>query len=135
MNNNLHEWLTDYQKIERDISYLHRRLEQNENELERWEGGSLSHVRIVKESKGAKLEYLIKKYREEIQFKKEQLKEIEQFISQFDDLETKILKLKYIDGCSLDIVAEKLDYSASYIKRKHAEIKSKIDFLVDNDYI
>lgn len=131
----MHEWLTDYQKIQRDISYLYQRLEQNEDELQRWEGGNLSHTRIVKESKGAKLEYLIKKYREEIQYKKEQLKGIEQFISQFDDLETKILKLKYIDGHSLDDVAEQLDYSASYIKRKHAEIKSKINFLVDNDYI
>ena len=54
--------------------------------------------------------------------KKEEKKELIKLVSTFKHLDNKILKLKYIDGNTLESIAEHLGYSASYIYKEHAKL-------------
>ena len=52
-------------------------------------------------------------------------------IDRFDGLDNQILKMKYIDGMTLEIIASELEYSNSYIYKKHAELARIIKMLAD----
>ncbi|OJG93031.1 hypothetical protein RV15_GL002165 [Enterococcus silesiacus] len=54
--------------------------------------------------------------------------EIIQLIDKFNGLNQRILKLKYVEGLTLESIADELGYSYSYIKNKHAEIMRMIRF-------
>lgn len=53
--------------------------------------------------------------------KKEEKKELIKLVSTFKHLDNKILKMKYIDGMTLERIAEHLGHSASYIYKEHAK--------------
>lgn len=125
----MYEWLRDYQRLTNEIAYLEFNLEQTEIELKRWISGDLANVKLSAESKGAKVEEVITKIEEELSFKKAQLNQLVDLINTFEGLDTQILKLKYIDGLTLEEVAEKLNYSSSHIKKRHAELIRTIKFV------
>ena len=56
------------------------------------------------------------------------LHDMKKMIATFGGLEHKILYLKYIEGMTLERVAEELTYSAQYIYNKHSEIKRMVDY-------
>lgn len=122
------KWLKDYQKLEEEIAYLEYNLEQTEAELKRWISGDLCEVRLTPNSQGAKVEEIIEKIKSELYIKQEQMKNLVHLVSKFKGLENKILKKKYIDGMTLEEVAENMNYSSSYIYKKHAEIIRRIKF-------
>ncbi|MGX7627618.1 hypothetical protein ACWOMK_02125 [Bacillus thuringiensis] len=122
------KWLKDYQKLEEEIAYLEYNLEQTEAELKRWISGDLSDVRLTSDSQGAKVEEIIEKIKSELYIKQEQMRNLVNLISKFKGLENQIIKKKYIDGMTLEEVAENMNYSASYIYKKHAEIIRRIRF-------
>ncbi|MGE7881678.1 hypothetical protein [Bacillus sp. NPDC094077] len=122
------KWLKDYQKLEEEIAYLEYNLEQTEAELKRWIRGDLCNVRLTSDSQGAKVEEIIEKIKSELHIKQEKMKNLVHLISKFKGLENKILKKKYIDGMTLEEVAENMNYSSSYIYKKHAEIMKRIKF-------
>ncbi|WP_026581032.1 MULTISPECIES: hypothetical protein [Bacillaceae] len=125
----MYEWLRDYQKLEEEITYLEFNLEQTERELKRWMiGGDLSGIQLQPDSKGAKVEEIIEKIKVDLQFKREQMKKLLCLVDKFKGLDHKILKMKYVDGMTLETIAEDLNYSASYIYKKHAEIIRMIKF-------
>ena len=121
-------WLKDYQKLEEEIAYLEYDLEQTEAELKRWISGDLCDVRLTPDSQGAKVEEIIEKKKGELYMKQEQRRNLVHLISKFKGLENQILKKKYIDGMTLEEVAENMNYSSSYIYKKHAEIIKRIKF-------
>ncbi|MDA1874313.1 DUF1492 domain-containing protein [Bacillus cereus group sp. BY112LC] len=121
-------WLKDYQKLEEEIAYLEYDLEQTEAELKRWISGDLCDVRLTPDSQGAKVEEIIEKKKGELYMKQEQRRNLVHLISKFKGLENQILKRKYIDGMTLEEVAENMNYSSSYIYKKHAEIIKRIKF-------
>ncbi|MDR4971637.1 DUF1492 domain-containing protein [Bacillus toyonensis] len=121
-------WLKDYQKLEEEIAYLEYDLEQTEAELKRWISGDLCDVRLTSDSQGAKVEEIIEKKKGELYMKQEQRRNLVHLISKFKGLENQILKRKYIDGMTLEEVAENMNYSSSYIYKKHAEIIKRIKF-------
>ncbi|PGA51082.1 hypothetical protein COL86_27855 [Bacillus toyonensis] len=121
-------WLKDYQKLEEEIAYLEYDLEQTEAELKRWISGDLCDVRLTPDSQGAKVEEIIEKKKGELYMKQEQRRNLVHLISKFKGLENQILKRKYIDGMTLEEVAENMNYSSSYIYKKHAEIIRRIKF-------
>lgn len=125
----LHEWLKDYQQLEQDIDYLYYQLERNEHELKRWTSGDLLKVRLNENSIAAGLEETIEKIKEEIVYKEEQKEKLIQLVNTFKGLDNKIIKLKYIDGMTLEQIAEELSYSASHIRKRHAEIARTIKFV------
>ncbi|PEJ20467.1 hypothetical protein CN675_08675 [Bacillus toyonensis] len=121
-------WLKDYQKLEEEIAYLEYDLEQTEAELKRWISGDLCDIRLTPDSQGAKVEEIIEKKKGELYMKQEQRRNLVHLISKFKGLENQILKRKYIDGMTLEEVAENMNYSSSYIYKKHAEIIKRIKF-------
>lgn len=50
-------------------------------------------------------------------------------INTFKGIESQILKKKYVEGKTLEEIAEELNYSYSHIKAKHAELRRRLDFI------
>ena len=124
----MYEWLRDYRRIEDELAYLEFNLEQSQRELRRWVEGDLRDVKLTAESDGAKLEERIGRIQKELRIKQEERGQFLKLISRFVGLDNQLLRLKYIDGMTLEEIAEELNYSASYIYKKHAEIIKMIKF-------
>lgn len=124
----MYEWLRDYQKIEDEIAYLEFNLERSESELKRWVSGDLAGVKLTAESDGAKLEERIERIKSELSIKQTERTNFIKLVSRFKGLDNQILIMKYVDGLTLEEIAEQLNYSASYIYKKHAEIAKMIRF-------
>ncbi len=129
MNHHLFNWLRDYQKLEEDIAYLEYNLDKTKAELRRWVSGDLREVRLTAESEGAKVEKRIEAIEYELAHKMNDMYKLEKLISKFRGLENQILKLKYVDGMTLEEIAEAVNYSSSHIKKKHAELVRLINFV------
>jgi len=128
VNHHLYEWLKDYQRLEEEIEYLEFNLEKTQLELKRWISGDLRGVRLTADSNGAKVEEHIQRIRKEIKLKKEQRVRLINLVSKFKGIDNQILKKKYIDGMTLEEVAENINYSTSHVKKKHAELIRLIKF-------
>ncbi len=129
MNHHLFDWLKDYQKLEEDIEYLDYNLDKTKAELKRWVSGDLREVRLTAESEGAKVEERIQAIEYELAHKWNDMYKLKKLISKFRGLDNKILKMKYLDGMTLEQIAEEISYSSSHIKKKHAEIVRLIKFV------
>jgi RNA polymerase sigma factor (sigma-70 family) len=125
----VYEWLRDYQKLTQDISYLEFNLEQTERELKRWVEGDLSGIKLQQDSLGSKVEESIEKVKEDISFKKGQLSKLIRLVDTFKGLDHQVLRMKYVYGMTLEEIAEELNYSASHIRKKHAELVRTIKFV------
>lgn len=123
------DWLLEYKKLEESIAFITWNLNKTRLELIRWEEGDLKDLKLTRESKGANVEEAIERLEFELK-EKEKLKEsLLELINSFEGLDTKIIKMKYIDGMTLEAIAEETNYSAGYIRRKHTELKKAINFL------
>ncbi|CCW05974.1 ECF-type sigma factor [Bacillus sp. GeD10] len=122
------DWLKDYQKLEERIAYLDYNLDKAKAELKRWVSGDLRDVRLTAESEGAKVEKRIEAIEYELAYKMNAMHDLLKLISKFKGLENKLLKMKYVDGMTLEEIAENMNYSSSYIYKKHAEIIRRIKF-------
>lgn len=67
----------------------------------------------------------------EIELLEEQQKEMLVIIQSFKGVENEIVRMKYIEGLTLEEIVEETGYSDSYIRKKHAEIRSKLQFIDD----
>lgn len=124
----MYEWLKDYRKLEDEIVYIEFNLERSERELKRWVEGDLVNIKLSAESNSAKLEETIELIKYELAHKLNDMFDMKKVIGSFAGLEHKILYFKYIEGMTLERVAEELKYSTQYIYNKHAEIKRMIDY-------
>lgn len=123
------EWLKDYKALEDEISYVEFNLDRSKRELKRWSiGGNLGGRILHEDSIASGLEESIECIEYELAHKMNDLIDMKDMISTFGGLEHKILYLKYIEGMTLEKVAEELKYSAQYIYNKHAEIKRMVDY-------
>lgn len=123
------QWLKDYQDLEDQILYLKWNLNKSRLELSRWIHGDLAKVRLEKNSRSSSLEENIQRIVQEIEIMEEQRRELLAIVSSFKGLDNDIVRMKYVEGCSLEIIAEEVGYSASYIRQRHAEIRKTIQFL------
>lgn len=123
------QWLKDYQELDEQILYLKWNLNKSKLELNRWVYGDLADVRIEKNSRSSMLEENIQKIENEIEILEEQRKEMLAIINSFKGIDNEIIRKKYVDGCSLEIIAEEIGYSASYVRQRHAEIRKTLSFL------
>lgn len=118
--------LKDYQRLEEDIAYLEYKLDRMHAELKRQ---SHRNKDILPTDPGdEETEKILDQLKKDLTFKKEQIEKLVHLVDKFKNVEHKILKMKYIDGMTLDGIAEELNYSPSYIKQKHAEIMRRIKF-------
>ncbi|QDZ77337.1 hypothetical protein [Bacillus cereus] len=122
-------WLKEYQRLEEVIAYLEYNLDKTKTELKRWIHGDLQDVRLTAESEGAKVEERIEAIEYELAHKMNDMYKLKKLISRFRGLDNKILKMKYMDGMTLEQIAEEISYSSSHIKKKHAEIVRLIKFV------
>ncbi|MCU5028565.1 hypothetical protein BK720_20055 [Bacillus thuringiensis serovar brasilensis] len=122
------DWLRDYQKLEERIAYLDYNLDKTKAELKRWVSGDLREVRLTAESEGARVEERIEAIEYELAHKMNAMHDLLKLISKFKGIENKVLKMKYVDGMTLEEIAEDMNYSSSYIYKKHAEIIKRIKF-------
>lgn len=129
MNHHLFDWLKDYQKLEERIAYLDYNLDKTKAELKRWVSGDLREVRLTAESEGAKVEERIEAIEYELAHKMNDMYKLKNLISKFRGLDNQLLKMKYVDGMTLEQIAEEISYSSSHIKKKHAEIIRLIKFV------
>jgi len=126
------QWLKDYQETEERIAYLKWNIRRTKYELERWEDSlDLGKVSLVKESKGSKVEEALELSESELVIREEMYASLLILINTFKGLENQILKMKYVEGKSLETVAEELNYSHGHIRQKHAELRRRLDFLDD----
>lgn len=124
------QWLKDYQETEERIAYLKWNIRRTKYELERWENSSdLGKVFLVKESKGSKVEEALELSENELIFQEEMQASLLILINTFKGLENQILKMKYVEGKSLEFIAEEMNYSAGYIRQKHAELRRRLNFI------
>jgi len=128
VNHHLFDWLKDYQKLEERIAYLDYNLDKTKAELKRWISGDLRDVRLTAESEGAKVEERIEAIEYELAHKMNDMYKLKNLISKFRGLDNQLLKMKYVDGMTLEEIAEDMNYSSSYIYKKHAEIIKRIKF-------
>ncbi|PHC37066.1 hypothetical protein COF01_15405 [Bacillus pseudomycoides] len=122
------DWLKDYQKLEEDIAYLEYNLDKTKAELKRWIIGDLRDVRLTAESEGAKVEERIEAIEYELAHKMNDMYKLEKLISTFRGLENKIAYLKYVEGMTLEKIADQLNYSPQYIYNKHAAMRDKVEY-------
>lgn len=128
--NSRFEWLKEYQQLDRDIAYLKWDIKKTEIECDRWSGGDLANLHVSGEkSRPAKLQDELEQLYKELSWRETAVKELISLVDKFDGVEEQILKKKYIDGESLELVAEELNYSVSYIRQKHAELHRRLDFI------
>lgn len=120
--------MKDYQKLEEDISLLEYNLDRTKAELKRWISGDLQDVRLTAESEGAKVEKRLEVIELNLAYKMNEMHNLLRLISEFKGLENKVVKMKYVDGMTLEEIAEDMNYSSSYIYKKHAEIVRRIKF-------
>ncbi|MGG5369515.1 sigma factor-like helix-turn-helix DNA-binding protein [Enterococcus sp. AZ196] len=123
------QWLKDYQELSEQLTYLKWNLNKSKLELIRWVDGDLSKIKLKKNSRAASLEDKIRIIGDEITLLEDQMKEAYDIFESFDNIDSQILRLKYIDHCTLDEIAEELGYSHSYIRKRHADISKSIKFL------
>ncbi|MBU5267933.1 hypothetical protein KQI21_14220 [Virgibacillus proomii] len=131
----MYEWLKDYQQLKQGIDYLEYKLDREETELKRWVEGDLAGVKLTDKSIVAKLEVGIQQLKKDIDLKKQQLKKLIDLVDTFKGVEHKILRLKYVDGLTLEKIADELNYSYSHIKKKHAELVKLIKFIDEQGII
>lgn len=126
-----YEWLKDYKELEFEIMRLENNLNRSKRELGRWTTGDLAKYKLTAESDGARLEERIEAIQYELAHKMNDLEDMRKFICSFNDLEYKIVYKKYIEGKTLEKIAEEMNYSSSYIYNKHAQIKRMIEFALN----
>ena len=123
------KWLEDYQKLEDHLVYLKWNLNKSKLELIRWVEGDLVNVRLEKNSRSSSLEENIEEMEGEIVILEQQKEEMVAIVASFKGLDNDIVRMKYVEGCSLEIISEEVGYSASYIRQRHAEIRKTLQFL------
>ena len=125
-----YQWLQEYQKLEEEIEILKWKIRKSEVELERWcDPRDLGKVKITNESNASHLEENIKRDKAFLGEKELAMEALIIMIERFNGLDNQILKMKYIDGMTLDSIADELKYSNSYIYKKHAEVVRTIKFV------
>jgi DNA-directed RNA polymerase specialized sigma subunit len=124
----LYKWLKDYQKLKDEIAYLEFELNRYKRELKRWTYGDLQDVKLEEKSIASRLEEKIAEVEYELAHKENDLYDMKKLIKTFKGLDHKILYGKYVEEKTLEQIAEELNYSASYIYKRHAEIMRMIKF-------
>ncbi|MCU4822695.1 hypothetical protein OCA00_13735 [Bacillus cereus] len=121
-------WLKVYQELEQEVAYLDYNLDKTKAELKRWVSGDLRDVRLTAESEGAKVEERIEAIEYELAHKMNDMYKLKKLINTFKGLEHRIAYLKYVEGMTLEKIAEELNYSSQYIYNKHAAMREKVEY-------
>lgn len=125
------EWLKDYLDLDDEIRFLSWKIRKAQNEERRWTTGDLKNVRLERDSKGSHVMDNVPEYEAALTECKAEQYDLLQLINTFSGYENQLLRLKYVEGLSLEEVAERLGYSYETIRAKHSELHRRLDFIDD----
>ncbi|MFL0440178.1 sigma-70 family RNA polymerase sigma factor [Enterococcus pernyi] len=121
--------------IDQELYELQLALDLNEVELHRWQNysnndGDLAkhHTFLTALQKQARLKEVIESLAKREEELKKQRQDIIDTIEKFQGLDQRILKMKYVEGMTLESVAEETGYTYQYIRSRHADIMKMIRF-------
>lgn len=125
----MYEWLNSFQEWEQKTALLDWRLNVSQAELERWKDPSdLGRYALTKDSKASKLEEIIADLEHQLAIVMNELYDLKKVIYSFRGPEQHILRMKYIEGLTLQEIADEMGYSYRHTKRKHSELLKKVEF-------
>lgn len=128
----MYEWLSKYQEWEQKIALLDWELETYKEELDRWKNpNDLGRYSLVKESKASKLEDIIDNLEYELAVQMNYRFDLRKVIYSFKGIEQHILRMKYVEGLTLQEIADELGYTYQYIRKNHSAILKKVQFKKD----
>lgn len=123
----LFDWLFDYNELVKRIDYLEDEISSSKRELRRWESGDLRNVKLSKDSIASGLEKNIKDLEHEYLHQKKLLSDFKKNVCNiFDDLESRVVYLKYIEGKTLLQISIELCYSDTAIRKIHAKVAKEL---------
>lgn len=121
--------------IDQELYELQLALDLNEAELHRWQNYSNNDGDLAKHhtfstalQKQARLKEVIESLATREEELKKQRQDIIDTIEKFQGLDQRILKMKYVEGMTLESVAEATGYTYQYIRSRHADIMKMIRF-------
>ncbi|MGF3073214.1 hypothetical protein ACQV2T_06680 [Facklamia sp. P13069] len=120
------EWLESFKEIKNKIEFYQFQLEESKAELKRWVDGDLQKIKLESESLSSNLEENIKRYTKELEILKDRRDKLTNLIKGFEDLDSQILVMKYIEKKSLFEISEDLGYSYQHIREKHSRLVQAI---------
>lgn len=131
----IYEWLNSLISIDNELYELKLSLTLNEKELLRWKNYTDTDGDLAKHQtfltalhKQKQIKGVIDELDQRVEKLNKEREEIILLIDKFNGLNHRILKLKYVDGLTLESIADELGYNYQYIKNKHAEIMRIIRF-------
>ncbi|WP_270290192.1 sigma-70 family RNA polymerase sigma factor [Enterococcus casseliflavus] len=131
----IYEWVTTLIDIDKELYELQLALDLNEKELHRWQNysnndGDLAkhHTFLTALQKQARLKEVIESLGTREEELRKQRQDIIDTIEKFQGLDQRILKMKYVEGMTLESVAEETGYTYQYIRSRHADIMKMIRF-------
>lgn len=130
------QWLNTLLSIDDEIESLKVQIKINQLELNRWsnrsdgQDGDLAKRQtfLIAIEKQKHIKQVIDTLNEREKKLQKQREEIIELIDKFKGLDQEILKLKYVEGLTLEAIADELSYDYQYIKNKHAKIMKMIRF-------
>lgn len=126
------QWLKTLLIIDEELQNIKIQKKINLLELNRWEHDDYKIEKNQKYYVSLKNQTRIKKVIDTLNKREKELQkqrsEIIQLIDKFKGLDHDILKLKYVEGYTLENVAHELGYDYQYIKNKHAQLMKMIRF-------
>lgn len=126
-----YEWLQEYLDLEERCRYLRWQIRKVKREEQRWEDGDLSRLRINGRSRGAHVLDQLPPLQAELDDHETERAELLDLIDSFHGYEHEFLKLRYIDGMTLDDIANdpEFPYGVDWVRQKSAELHRRLDFL------
>lgn len=121
--------LNQYDDVKQQLDYLVWSIKKDEMELSRWLEGELSQIEIENNFRLDDLENNIQNKKENMNQLMKKEREFYLKIEALEGIEKTIAKMKYIEKLGLREIAERLQYSDTYIRQKNAQILDKINFL------
>ncbi len=123
------EWLKEYRGLHDEIIYKQWQLRKAIAESERLSTGDLANVRHDSKSRASKIPAEIAKYKKELHECEEERDQLMIIVNAFTGIDHQILRMKYIEGKTLDEIADELHRSPDLIRKKHAALHRQLDFL------
>ncbi|MBU5324058.1 sigma factor-like helix-turn-helix DNA-binding protein [Lacticaseibacillus paracasei] len=124
------EWLQDYLELDDEIRYLEWKIRKSNAEVNRWSEGDLSRLHVSgSDSRAAHVGEEVPELQTKLTECKAEQYDLLKLIDSFSGYENQILKMKYVQGMSLEDIADKLGYSYETIRAKHAELHRRLNWI------
>lgn len=113
-------WLKDYQTLQDKINYLEFKIDFAKKEIDQYDLVDERKDKAISEIAGLN---------KELKLCNDKKSALVKLVYTFKGIDQEILRKKYIEGKKLQEVADELNYTYEYIKRRHANIVRTINVI------